>query len=223
MVGNKSARVWGIILIIMGMLVAFTLPALGQVGLDKAPIEGWMKKDWRESDIDYSGGVKKHRKQPIVAGIPLGAKRSEITRLYTGRHISAQQRTVPMDTFPRLMGEISYIQKAYLYYTKDRVSKIKILFSVPIETKSQSGDSLFDFYKELRKNLVKIYGQPTNNTDYVHPNFSYRLVALETGNATLFDYWENVDDLKILLSLTGKDQEIEFSLSYQYIPLFEEQ
>jgi hypothetical protein len=42
-------------------------------------------------------------------------------------------------------------------------------------------------------------------------------VAIETGNASKFDYWENVDDLKILLTLKGKDGEIECALTYQYL------
>jgi hypothetical protein len=92
-----------------------------------------------------------------------------------------------------------------------------MLFNVPTDTKNLTGEYLFDLYKELRKKLVHDYGQPTNTTDYCHPNFSYTLVALETGNAYKLDYWENVDDLKILLSLKGREGEIDFSLTYQYL------
>jgi hypothetical protein len=46
-------------------------------------------------------------------------------------------------------------------------------------------------------------------------------VALETGNAYYLDYWENADNMKILLSLKGGKGDINFNLTYQYIPLFE--
>jgi hypothetical protein len=162
------------------------------------------------------------QKRPIVSGVSLGSQRSEITKLFKDKNISPLQRTVPMDVFPRLIGEISYIKKANLFYNKDRLSKINIVFNLPYDPKTPTGEPLFEFYKELRKNLLRSYGQPTNTMSYVHPNFSYELVALETGNAYFFDYWENVDDMKILLSLKGKEGEIDFTLTYQYIPLFEE-
>jgi hypothetical protein len=157
----------------------------------------------------------------VVAGIPLGAHRSKISRIFSEKNIQPQQQTAPMDTFPRLIGEISFIKKANLFYTKDRLSKLNIIFDVPIDSKTTAGEPLFDFYSELRKNLIETYGQPTNTTSYVHPNFHYQLVALETGNAYFFDYWENVDDMKVLLSLKGRGGEIELTLTYQYLPLFE--
>jgi hypothetical protein len=156
-------------------------------------------------------------KKPKIAGIPMGATRSEIMSLFNSKQIAPLQRTAPMDIFPRLIGEISHIKKAYLYYTNDRLTKLQIVFTVPVDSKDMTGEPLFDFYKELRKKLLHDYGQPTNSTDYVHPNFPYTLVALETGNAYKLDYWENVDDMKILLSLKGRKEVIDFSLTYQYL------
>lgn len=172
--------------------------------------------------IIASGQEIKAPKKQIIAGIRMGSERSEIQKMLSEKGIMPQQRTSAMDTFPRLPGEITYIKKAYLFYTKDKLSKISIIFNVPVNSKDSSGDQLFNFYGEVRKTLIQTYGQPTNTTSYVHPNFPYKLVALETGNAYYFDYWENVDDLKILLSLKGEKEEINFSLTYQYIPIFKE-
>lgn len=172
--------------------------------------------------IIASGQEIKAPKKQIIAGIRMGSERSEIQKTLAEKGIMPQQRTSTMDTFPRLPGEITYIKKAYLFYTKDKLSKISILFNVPVDSKDSSGDLLFNFYGEVRKTMIQTYGQPTNTTSYVHPNFPYKLVALETGNAYYFDYWENVDDLKILLSLKGEKEEINFSLTYQYIPIFKE-
>jgi hypothetical protein len=167
---------------------------------------------------DYKPGEwTRNPQKPVIAGIPMGAKRSEITSLFNSKQIAPLQRTAPMDIFPRLVGEISHIKKAYLFYTDDRLTKLNILFSVPVDSTDMIGEPLFEFYKELRKKLIHDYGQPTNFTAYVHPNFSYTLVALETGNAFKLDYWENVDDMKILLSLKGRGGEIDFSLTYQYL------
>jgi len=159
----------------------------------------------------------KNPKKPVIAGVPMGASRREITDLFNAKHIAPSQRSAPLDIFPRLIGEISFIKKAYLYYTGDRLTKLTILFNVPPDNQNKIGEPLFDFYREIRKKMVRDYGQPTNTTSHVHPNFYYTLVAFETGNAYKLDYWENVDDLKILLSLKGKDGEIECSLTYQYL------
>ena len=213
-----------IILMAAGVFLLLTIPVMGEeVKPQKNSVAGGLKKDWKELDPKLGEGTIRNKKQPLVAGVPLGVPRSEIMRLFSAKNISPQQRTAPADIFPRLIGEISYIKKAYLFYTHDRLSKIEILFDVPIDSKNMTGESLFQFYKELRKQLVRYYGQPTNTTAYVHPNFTYELVALETGNAYYFDYWENVDDLKILLSLKGQKEKIDFSLTYQYLPLFAEE
>jgi hypothetical protein len=208
----------GFIVFMMGVIgAATTFPVMGQEGknqkISPSPETGVLN-DYSKS-VDW--GIKS-RKQP---GVPLGSQRSEIIRIFSEKNISPQQRTVPMDIFPRLIGEISFIKKANLFYTQDRLSKLNMIFDVPIDSKTLTGEPLFDFYGELRKNLIRTYGQPTNTTSYVHPNFPYRLIALETGNAYFFDYWENVDDLKILLSLKGREGEVEFTLTYQYLPLFE--
>jgi hypothetical protein len=156
-------------------------------------------------------------KKAVIAGVPLGASRGEITALFNAKKIAPTQRSAPMDIFPRLIGEISFIKKAYLYYNQDRLTKLTIFFNAPPDNPNNAGEPLFELYREIRKKLVNDYGQPTNTTDYLHPNFYYQLVAIETGNASKFDYWENVDDLKILLTLKGKDGEIECALTYQYL------
>jgi len=167
---------------------------------------------------DAKGGLWiRNPKKPVIAGVPMGASRQEVTDLFKAKHIAPSQRSAPLDIFPRLIGEISFIKKAYLYYTGDRLTKLTILFNVPPDNQNKIGEPLFEFYKEIRNKMVRDYGQPTNTTDYLHPNMYYTLVALETGNAYKFDYWENVDDMKILLSLKGKDGEIECSLTYQYL------
>lgn len=199
-----------IVFVMVVILVSTTFPVMGQ--------ETKNKKMFPASE---TGVPTSYQKIPVVAGIPLGAHRSEISRIFSEKNIQPQQQTASMDTSPRLIGEISFIKKVNLFYTKDRLSKLNIIFDVPIDSKTTAGEPLFDFYKELRKNLIETYGQPTNTTSYVHPNFHYQLVALETGNAYFFDYWENVDDMKVLLSLKGRGGEIELNLTYQYLPLFE--
>ncbi len=195
---------------------------LGQEKINQKSKETGITAGWKAWDPNLGEWSIPGRKQPLVAGVPMGTKRSEVIRLFAEKNISPQLRTIPMDVFPRLPGEVSYIKKAYLFYTDDRLSKLEIVFSVPLDSKTPTGDTLFDFYGGIRGVLIKNYGQPTNTTDYVHPNFPYKLVALETGNAYFYDYWENVDDLKILLSLKGKQEVIDFSLTYQYLALFKE-
>jgi hypothetical protein len=206
MIKNKIGRyVLGMI-----MLAAFIIP---RPPLVMAQGESTTKKTGQaEAEATY-----RVPKKPVIAGIPMGASRSEIMSLFNSKQIAPLQRTAPMDTFPRLIGEISHIKKAYLFYTNDRLTKLNILFSVPADSKNLTGEPIFEFYKELRKKLTNDYGQPTNSTDYVHPNFQYTLVALESGNAYKLDYWENVDDMKILLSLKGREGEIDFFLTYQYL------
>jgi hypothetical protein len=220
---NRIKFKWyGFIIFIMGViLISTTFTVMGQEGKNQKmslASEDAVTTSYTKS-ADTTG---RSHKQPVVAGVPLGAPRSEITRIFAEKNISPQQRTAPMDIFPRLIGEISFIKKANLFYTQDRLSKLNITFDVPIDSKTMTGEPLFDFNGELRKNLIRIYGQPTNTTSYVHPNFPYQLIALETGNAYFFDYWENVDDMKVLLSLKGREGEIELTLTYQYLPLFEE-
>jgi hypothetical protein len=208
------------IFIMAAFFFSTTYPAMGQESKNQkmSPAsEAGVPTSYTKSDDTTAT-----HKRPVLAGVPLGAYRSEITRIFSEKNISPQQRTAPMDIFPRLIGEISFIKKANLFYTQDRLSKLNIIFDVPIDSKTMTGEPLFDFYSELRKNLIQTYGQPTNNTSYVHPNFHYQLVALEMGNAYFFDYWENADDMKILLSLKGREEKIEFTLTYQYLPLFEE-
>ena len=217
MIKNKLEEYFFIILTGAGILLLLMIPVLAQEIKNNKPgfgngVPATASRDWNP----------KNKKQPVVAGVPLGATRSEIMRIFSAKNISPQQRTGPADIFPRLIGEISYIKKAYVFYTDDQASKLHIIFNVPPDLKKNTGESLFGLYRELRKSLVQLYGQPTNTTAYVHPNFPYELVALETGNAYFFDYWENVDDLKILLSLKGQKEEIDFSLTYQYLPLFVE-
>lgn len=221
MAGNKKMnKLIGVILITAGILYLIPVFVMGQDDKSqKSPIAAGVPTG---SDPKLGEWTGKKQKKPTIAGVPLGAERSEIMRIFSEKNISPQQRTVPMDIFPRLIGEISYLNKAHLFYTKDRLSKLNMIFHVPIDAKTPTGEPLFNFYGELRKNLVRSYGQPTNTTAYVHPNFSNKLVALETRNAYFFDYWENVDDMKILLSLKGRDGEIAFTLTYQYLPLFEE-
>jgi hypothetical protein len=225
MIKNKNGKV---ILGIVMLSALFISPPPSVVaqgeGVTKKPdkIELEALKGGKNGEFDYKLGEWRLRnpKKPVIAGIPLGGKRSDIMGLFTSKQIAPLQRTSPMDSFPRLIGEISHIKKAYLLYTQDRLSKLTILFNVPIDPKDPTGEPLFEFYKELRKKLVHDYGQPTNSTAYVHPNFPYTLVAVETGNAFNLDYWENADDMKILLSLKGREGEIYFSLTYQYLPLF---
>lgn len=222
MIGNKIKQCL-IVVLIGGICFSKAIPVIGQEVKDqKPPIEAGSVNGPKEWDPKLGEWLLKRQKRPVVAGVPMGSQRSEIMRIFSEKNISPQQRTVPMDIFPRLIGEISYLNEAHLFYTKDRLSKLKMIFNVPIDAKTSSGGPLFNFYGELRKNLVRGYGQPTNTTSYVHPNFSYELVALETENAYFFDYWENVDDMKVLLSLKGRDGEIAFTLTYQYLPLFEE-
>ena len=220
---NRIKIKWvGFIVFMVGVSWAATIfPVMGQEGKNQKMFpasEAGVPTRYQK----FADTTAKSYKQPVVAGVPLGSPRSEIFRIFSEKNISPQQRTVPMDIFPRLIGEISYIKKANLFYTQDRLSKLNMIFDVPIDTKTLTGGPLFDFYGELRKNLIRTYGQPTNTTSYVHPNFPYQLVALETGNAYFFDYWENVDDLRVLLSLKGREEEVEFTLTYQYLPLFEE-
>ncbi len=220
---SKRVKVkWpGFIVFVMGViLVSTTFPVMGQETKNKK-IPQTSETEVPTSYIKSADITGQNKKTPVVAGIPLGAYRSEISRIFSEKNIQPQQQTAPMDTFPRLIGEISFIKKANLFYTKDRLSKLNIIFDVPIDSKTTAGEPLFDFYNELRKNLNQTYGQSTNTTSYVHPNFHYQLIALETGNAYFFDYWENVDDMKILLSLKGRGGEIELTLTYQYLPLFE--
>jgi hypothetical protein len=204
MIKNKTGRYFlGIV-----TLAAFVIPSSPPV---MAQPQG------KNGEVKASEWTTRAPKKVTIAGIPMGAKRSEIMSLFNSKEIAPLQRTAPMDTFPRLIGEISHIKKAYLFYTNDRLTKLNILFSMPVDSGALTGEALFDFYKELRKKLVHDYGQPTNSTDYVHPNFTYALVALENGNAYKLDYWENVDDMKILLSLKGREGDIDFSLTYQYL------
>lgn len=221
---NKKSRKF--VLVALILMAVGSLPASLALGQEKGyqkSIEPGISSGWQACDPDLlREGSVPIRKQPVVAGVAMGTKRSEVFRLFTEKNIASQQRTVPIDVFPRLIGEISHIKKAYLFYTNDRLSKLEIVFSVPLDSKVPTGEPLFNFYGELRRVLVKNYGQPTNTTDYVHPNFPYKLVALETGNAYSFDYWENADDMKILLALKGKEEAITFSLTYQYLPLFKE-
>jgi hypothetical protein len=222
MINNKNGKFLVIIAVLTVFFIPTTPPVIGQeIKSNKMPAQGEATPDWKTWDYKLGEWTEKNRKKIVIAGIPMGTKRSEIMSLLTGKNIAPLQRTVPMDIFPRLIREISYLKKAYLFYTKDQLSKLTLLFNVPYE-KTSTGEPLFEFYKELLKKLTQHYGQPTNNTAYVHPNFAYTLVALETGNAYFFDYWENVEDMKILLSLKGRDGEINFSLTYQYLPLFEE-
>jgi len=222
MIRDKIRRVVLVAFIIMTGGFSQTSFVLGQEKINPKPMETGLTSGWKACDPDLGEWSIPIRKQPVVGGVPMGIKRSEVTKLFTEKNILPQQRTVPMDIFPRLIGEISYIKKAYLFYTNERLSKLEILFNVPLGSKSSTGDHLFDFYGEIRRVLVKNYGQPTNTTSYVHPNFPYKLVALETGNAYFHDYWENADDMKILVSLKGKNEVTEFSVTYQYLPLFKE-
>ena len=231
MIVNEIERILLVFLFILaGLITTGAGPLNGQELKDqKISIDSGGQKypgsgtaQWTRGDGILGEMAFKMPKRPVVAGLPMGSLRTEVTRLFSEKNIAPLQRVAPMDIFPRLIGEISYVQKAYIYYTMDRVSKVDLLFEVPIDPKIQTGQNLFDFYKELRKTLTRHYGQPTNTTSYVHPNFSYQLVALETGNAYYFDYWENVDDLRILLSLKGKGEKINFSLTYQYLPLFKD-
>jgi hypothetical protein len=222
MINNKIRKFLLVVVVLAVFFIPTASPVIGQeVKSQKMSTQGETTSDWKEYDYKFGDWTLQNRKKMVVAGIPLGAKRSEITKLLMGKNISPLQRTVPMDIFPRLIGEISYLKKAYFFYTKDQLSKLTLIFNVSDE-KTSTGEPLFEFYKELEKNLTHHYGQPTNNTNYVHPNFYYTLVALETGNAYFFDYWENVEDMKILLSLKGRKGEIDFSLTYQYLPVFEE-
>ncbi|MFH0789628.1 MAG: hypothetical protein V2B13_18715 [Pseudomonadota bacterium] len=219
MITNKIGRVILGIVTLGAFLIPTPSPVMAQrEGITNKPAqtEALSPKGITNGDHKVGEWEFKHPKKPVIAGIPLGAHRSEITSLLISKQIAPLQRTAPMDSFPRLIGEISYIKKAYLYYTRDRLSKLTILFDVPVD-KNLTGEPLLGFYKELREKLIRDYGQPTNSTAYVHPNFPYTLVALETGNAFNLDYWENVDDMKILLSLKGREEKIDFSLTYQYL------
>jgi len=219
---NRVKIKWpGFIVFIMGViLVSTTFPVMGQESKNQRMSPA--SKAGVPTSYTKSDDTTASHKRPVLAGVPMGSPRSEIFTIFSEKNISPEPRTAPMDIFPRLIGEISFIKKANLFYTQDRLSKLNIIFDVPIDSKTMTGEPLFDFYSELRKNLMRTYGQPTNTTSYVHPNFHYQLIALETGNAYFFDYWENADDMKILLSLKGREGKIEFTLTYQYLPLFEE-
>jgi hypothetical protein len=209
---------------LLGIFPKITTPAMGQEEKSQtiSPAVGAPSINGKENDQKLEAITSKNQKQVMVAGVPLGFKRSEIIRLFSEKNISPLQRTAPVDIFPRLIEEIPCIQKAYLYYTKDRLSKLNMVFNVSLDPKIMTGEPIFDYYGELRKDLVRNFGQPTNTTAHVHPNFPYKLIALETGNAYFFDYWENVNDMKVLLSLKGGEGKIDFTLTYQYLPLFEE-
>jgi hypothetical protein len=206
-----------------GILIPIFTPVMGQEEKSQTLSRetGAPAMRGKEMDQNPEGLNAKRQKQVILAGVPLGIKRAEITRIFSENYISPLLRTAPMDIFPRLIGEIPNVQKAYLYYTRDQLSKINISFTVPIDPKTMTGEPIFDYYSVLRKDLIRTFGQPTNSTAHVHPNFPYKLIALETGNAYFFDYWENVNDMKVLLSLKGGEGEINFNLTYQYLPLFE--
>ncbi len=223
---NKIEVFLLIFFLLAGILGFFSLtasPVMGEEGKSHLLSSG--TGDSSINDKENNQAIEampaKQQKQVFVGEVPLGTKRSELIKLFSEKNITPLLRTAPMDIFPRLIGEIPYIQKAYLYYTKDQVSKIEIIFKVPIDPKTMTGAPIFDYYGELRQELIRLFGQPTNTTAHVHPNFPYKLVALETGNAYFFDYWENVSDMKVLLSLKGAEGEINFSLIYQYLPLFE--
>jgi hypothetical protein len=223
MVKNKIGKV----ILFFVTLAAFLISAPASImaqgaeeGITKKLPQSEVSKGGKNWDYHLGEWRVRNPKKPVIAGIPLGGIREDIMSLLTSKQIAPLQRTAPMDSIPRLPGEISYIKKAYLFYTHDRLSKLKILFNVPVDPKEPTGEPLFEFYKELRKKLVHDYGQPTNSTAYVHPNFQYTLVAVETGNALNLDYWENADDMKVFLSLKGREGEIDFSLTYQYLPIF---
>jgi hypothetical protein len=223
---NKMKRYLFVVFLIAGLsgfIPRTTALVMGQEEKTQtiSPAVGAPAMNGKENDTKPEALTAKNQKQVMVAGVPLGFKRSEITRLFFDKNILPLQRTAPMDIFPRLIGEISHIQKAYLYYTSDRLSKLNIVFNLSIDPKIMTGEPIFDYYEELRKDLIKNFGQPTNTTSHVHPNFPYKLIALETGNAYFFDYWENVNDMKVLLSLKGGEGKIDFTLTYQYLPLFE--
>ena len=182
------------------------------------PVKPTIETSKEKPNGDSKGAVwVRPPKKVVISGVPLGASRGQITALFKANNIVPTQRSAPLDIFPRLIGEISSIKNAYLYYSQDRLTKLTILFKTPPDNQNNIGEPLFNLYKELRNKLVRDYGQPTNTTDYLHPNFYYNLVALEYGNAYKLDYWENVDDMKVLLSLKGKDGEIECALTYQYL------
>lgn len=160
-------------------------------------------------------------KKPQVAGIIMGSTRAEVVQYMKDKNISPMQRMLRIDAYPRLPKDLAHVQKAYLFFTKDQLSKVNIVFTVPHDTKNETADPILEYYHQLRDKLMQRYGNPTNSTAYVHPHFHYLLVALETGNAYYLDYWENADNMKILLSLKGGKGDINFNLTYQYIPLFE--
>jgi hypothetical protein len=151
----------------------------------------------------------------------MGAEKDEIHKIFSEARIPLKLSTDSVDVYSQSVIKLNYLKEVWLYYMNGRLAKILFKFSPPIDPYNQTADFILGFYKKLRTFLVKNYGEPTNSMNYIHPNFYYKLVALETGNAYLFDFWENAEGMRVLLYLKGKDMEINFCLAYEYIPLFE--
>ena len=161
------------------------------------------------------------KSNPEVFGIPMGAEKDEIHKIFSEARIPLKLSTDSVDVYSQSVIKLNYLKEVWLYYMNGRLAKILFKFSPPIDPYNQTADFILGFYKKLRTFLVKNYGEPTNSMNYIHPNFYYKLVALETGNAYLFDFWENAEGMRVLLYLKGKDMEINFCLACEYIPLFE--
>jgi len=163
------------------------------------------------------------KSHPEVFGIPIGAEKDRIHKIFSEAHIPLKLSTDSVEVYSQSVIKLNYLKEVGLYYVNGKLAKILFKFSPPIDPNAQTADFILGFYKKIRTFLIRSYGEPTNSIYYIHPNFYYKLVALETGNAYLFDFWENAEGMRVLLYLKGKDMSINFGLAYEDISLFEKE
>jgi hypothetical protein len=115
---------------------------------------------------------------------------------------------------------ISEIDKTFLIFYKNQLAKL--VAALNVDTTDSSANHLLSTYNRIKNMLIEKYGPPKKSLEFMDDNYDnsdYRLVGLKTGEGVYSSTWE-LEDLSIYLRLGGDNFRVEFTLVYEYAPLF---
>ena len=117
-------------------------------------------------------------------------------------------------------GDFAY--STALLFHEDKLAKVALFPDLSeAEKNDPSAQPYFTHYNALKAMLVKHHGPPRTSWEHLHQRYrQHPLLALQMGRCTYANFW-GLPDLDIALVLTGDNFSIQFSLQYEYRPLFQ--